>query len=354
MTTVAIENLTRHFGRTRALDDISLSIDDGHFVSFLGPSGCGKSTTLRVLAGFDACDRGRILFDGQDVAALPPEQRDIGMVFQSYALFPHMTVGQNVAFGLEMRRLPRDAIRQRVRAVLDLVHLADHSDRHPRQLSGGQQQRVALARALVIEPRILLLDEPLANLDAILREEMRVFIRELQQRIGITTIYVTHDQAEAMAMSDMIVVMFGGRVAQVAPPRDLYECPGSLQVASFVGQANYLVGHVAHDNGRLAVVTPLGTRPLDGRSAITAPAPARNILIRPESICITPPAASDAVPATVISVQYGGNLTNYVLALADGQQLHVQTATPPSHAGGDRVGVRLADAPLWVIPDCRP
>ncbi|MDT8872191.1 TOBE domain-containing protein [Komagataeibacter rhaeticus] len=142
--------------------------------------------------------------------------------------------------------------------------------------------------------------------------------------------------------------MFGGRVAQVAPPRDLYECPGSLQVASFVGQANYLAGHVAHDNGQLAVVTPLGTRPLDGRSAITAPAPARNILIRPESICITPPAASDAVPATVISVQYGGNLTNYVLALADGQQLHVQTATPPSHTGGDRVGVRLADAPCGL------
>src|SRR5258708_30460325 len=207
MTRVSIEGLAKRFGGTRALDGISLDIADGAFVSLLGPSGCGKTTTLKIVAGFEDADEGKVVFDGSDVSRVPAERRNIGMVFQNYALFPHMTVAGNLAFGLEVRRIAKPEIAKRVRDVLEMVQLAGHAERYPRQLSGGQQQRVALARALVIEPRILLLDEPLANLDAKLRDEMRGFIRDLQRRVGITTIYVTPDQAEAMTMSDLLVAM---------------------------------------------------------------------------------------------------------------------------------------------------
>ncbi|MBP0649502.1 ABC transporter ATP-binding protein, partial [Mycobacterium tuberculosis] len=230
MTEVTIRSLTKLFGSARAVDSISLTIPDGHFVSLLGPSGCGKTTTLMMIAGFLGADGGDILFDNQNVVKEPAEKRDIGMVFQNYALFPHMTVAQNLAFGLEMRKVPRADIKARCARVLDMVQLAGFEARYPRQLSGGQQQRVALARALVIEPRILLLDEPLANLDAKLREEMRFFIRDLQKRVGITTVYVTHDQSEAMTMSDTVVVMFGGRIAQAGAPAEIYERPANRMV----------------------------------------------------------------------------------------------------------------------------
>ncbi|SLN68241.1 ABC transporter ATP-binding protein [Roseisalinus antarcticus] len=217
MAEVSITSLVKRYGDALAVDDLTLTAADGQFVSLLGPSGCGKSTTLKCIAGFEEITSGTIAFDGRDISGDLPEDRDIGMVFQSYALFPHMTVRGNLAFGLEMRRVGRAEMARRVDAALEMVQLVPYADRYPSELSGGQQQRVALVRALVIEPKILLLDEPLANLDAKLRDEMRTFIRDLQQRVGITTVYVTHDQSEAMTMSDRVVVMFAGRIAQAAP-----------------------------------------------------------------------------------------------------------------------------------------
>src|SRR5215468_3209486 len=249
MTNVTISGLTKRFGGAVAVDDLSIEIGEGELVSLLGPSGCGKTTTLRSIAGFVEPDAGQILFDGVDITALPPERRNIGMVFQNYALFPHMTVRENLRFGLEMRRVPRNEMTNRIDQVLDTVQLTGLDGRYPRELSGGQQQRVALARGLVIEPAVLLLDEPLANLDAKLREEMRFFIRSLQRRVGITTMYVTHDQAEAMVISDRIVVMFDGAIAQIGSAGDIYDRPASRRVASFIGLSNFIDGTVAGTDG---------------------------------------------------------------------------------------------------------
>ncbi|MDR3513559.1 MAG: ABC transporter ATP-binding protein [Caulobacteraceae bacterium] len=348
MTEVVIQDLTKRYGAAAAVDSISLSISEGEFVSLLGPSGCGKSTTLRLVAGFDQADAGKILFDGQDVSPLPPERRDIGMVFQSYALFPHMTVAQNLAFGLQMRKAPRAVIEERVARALDLVRLDGKADRYPRELSGGQQQRVALARALVIEPRILLLDEPLANLDAKLRDEMRLFIGELQRRVGITTIYVTHDQAEAMNMSDQVVVMFKGRIEQRGSPRDIYERPNGLEVATFIGQANFLSATVTVDTGRLMAQTALGTRPLPPESD-ASPGQVLSVLVRPEALTLTDSAAPGAVSGVVELAQYNGAFTEYRIRLADQETVCVQTPGPARHSRGVGVGLRLAMDPLWPI-----
>jgi putative spermidine/putrescine transport system ATP-binding protein len=348
MTEVVIEALTKRFGDKAAVDAVSLSIGEGEFVSLLGPSGCGKSTTLRLIAGFEKADSGRILFDGRDVAPLPPERRDIGMVFQSYALFPHMTVAQNLAFGLEMRKIGRTAIRERVAKALEMVRLDAEADRFPRALSGGQQQRVALARALVIEPRILLLDEPLANLDAKLRDEMREFIVDLQRRVGITTIYVTHDQAEAMTMSDRMVVMFQGRVAQSGVPRDIYERPAGLEVARFIGQGNFLSATVASKDGRLVARTALGDRELL-QGAPCTPSGAVSVMIRPEALTLASMEEPDVVRGEIDSVHYSGNFTEYRVRLADGERVSIQVPGPGRYARGDAVGLKLAPEPLWPI-----
>jgi putative spermidine/putrescine transport system ATP-binding protein len=270
------------------------------------------------------------------------------MVFQSYALFPHMTVAQNLAFGLEMRKETRSRIRERVAHALDLVRLDGKADRYPRQLSGGEQQRVALARALVIEPRILLLDEPLANLDAKLRDEMRVFISELQRRVGITTIYVTHDQAEAMTMSDQIVVMFKGKIAQCGAPRDIYERPNGLQVAGFIGQANVLSAIAAVQDGRLAAQTALGTRALCAGVTATV-GEVLSVLVRPEALTLAAPGEPEAVAGVVESAQYGGNFTEYRIRLADQEIVSVQAPGPARHGRGAAVALRLAQDPLWPI-----
>src|SRR5437660_1951468 len=222
--------LSKHFGAKNVLDDFALEVRGGEFVTFLGPSGCGKSTALNLLAGLLAPSAGEIWLDDERLDPLPPERRGFGMVFQSYALFPHLSVFDNVACGLDVRRVPRAEGGERVRRMLALVRLTGFETRYPAQLSGGQQQRVAIARALVIEPRVLLLDEPLANLDAKLRDEMRFFIRSLQQRVGITTVYVTHDQSEAMVMSDRVVVMFDGAISQCAAPTEIYQRPATRQV----------------------------------------------------------------------------------------------------------------------------
>jgi putative spermidine/putrescine transport system ATP-binding protein len=251
MSFLVLDGLTKRYGAMIAVDRLSLCIEKGELLSLLGPSGCGKTTTLQMIAGFVEPSAGAITLDGADLLAVKPAKRGLGIVFQSYALFPHMTVGQNVAFGLEMRGVGRDDRKRRVGEALDLVGLSGFADRYPRSLSGGQQQRVALARALVIRPRVLLLDEPLSNLDAKLREEMQVELRQIQRTVGITTILVTHDQAEAMALSDRIVIMNAGRVEQIASPDRAYEEPASGFVANFLGKSNRLTGRI--DGGRLAI-----------------------------------------------------------------------------------------------------
>lgn len=235
---LTLRNLSKSYAGSKVVHSLNLDIRKGELLAFLGPSGCGKTTSLRMVAGLTPATSGRILVDGRDITVLPPYRRDMGLVFQSYALFPHMNVAKNVAFGLEMRKVPAPELRERVAQAIALVHLEGLEHRRPAELSGGQQQRVALARALVIRPSILLLDEPLSNLDAKLREGMRTEIRDIQQRLGITTVFVTHDQDEAMTMCDRVAVMNGGRLEQLGTPADLYERPASAFVASFVGRMN--------------------------------------------------------------------------------------------------------------------
>ncbi|PTE10777.1 ABC transporter ATP-binding protein [Mesorhizobium helmanticense] len=354
MTEVSIERLTKTFGSARAVDGISIRIADGEFISLLGPSGCGKTTTLKMIAGFEEASEGAIRFDGKDVVNVPAEKRDIGMVFQNYALFPHMTVDQNLAFGLEMRKIAKPEMLSRIAKVLDMVQLGGYSDRYPNQLSGGQQQRVALARALVIEPKILLLDEPLANLDAKLREEMRVFIRDLQRRVGITTVYVTHDQAEAMTMSDRVVVMFGGRIAQIGAPSDIYERPENLEVAQFVGQVNLVRGTILGGTitgpagaGKSRVASVFGDVAVDSR-ADHAPGTAVTLSLRPEAIELKP-AGQGGAQGKVMARYYSGSIIDYRIALDSSETLHVQTFPNIRIAEGDRVSVHAPADGFWLL-----
>jgi putative spermidine/putrescine transport system ATP-binding protein len=349
MTEVSIERLTKTFGSARAVDGISIRIADGEFISLLGPSGCGKTTTLKMIAGFEEASEGAIRFDGKDVVNVPAEKRDIGMVFQNYALFPHMTVDQNLAFGLEMRKIAKPEMLSRIAEVLDMVQLGGYSDRYPNQLSGGQQQRVALARALVIEPKILLLDEPLANLDAKLREEMRVFIRDLQRSVGITTVYVTHDQAEAMTMSDRVVVMFGGRIAQIGAPSDIYERPENPEVAQFVGQVNLVKGTItgAAGPGKSRVASGFGEVAVDSR-ADHAPGTSVTLSLRPEAIELKP-AGQGGAQGKVTARYYSGSIIDYRIALDSGETLHVQTFPNIRIAEGDRVSVHAPADGFWLL-----
>ena len=240
MSFLTLTDISKIFKETAAVADFNLNVTRGEFVSFLGPSGCGKTTTLRMIAGFETPSTGSIEIDGEDVTYRPPNRRNVGMVFQSYALFPNMTVGDNIGFGLKVTKRPADEIRKTVKEMLDLIHLGEHGARYPYQLSGGQQQRIALARALAIHPQVLLLDEPLSALDAKIRVELRSEIRRIQQELGITTIYVTHDQEEALSLSDRVVVMNAGRVEQIGAPFRIYNYPSSSFVASFIGQLNLL------------------------------------------------------------------------------------------------------------------
>lgn len=353
MTAVSLVGLVKRYGQAVAVDGISLEVQTGEFISLLGPSGCGKTTTLKCLAGFETIDQGRILFDGADVSVLPPEQRDIGMVFQSYALFPHMTVFGNLAFGLEMRRMASADIAKRVQAVLELVQLDGFGARYPRELSGGQQQRVALARALVIEPKILLLDEPLANLDATLRNDMRTFIRDLQKRVGITTLYVTHDQAEAMTMSDRVVVMFGGRIAQADAPEAIYNAPASAQVAGFVGQANLFEGRAQTlPDGTRAVVCAAGT--LIGHALLPlGEGQAACIMARPEAIALEADNGAALAPGqmrgTIAARYFHGAFADYRVTVGR-QDVSVQALPSAPYRAGDTVLLRPDPNRLWAIP----
>ena len=303
-------------GEIYAARDVRLDIRPGEFLTLLGPSGCGKTTTLRVVAGFEKPDAGRIRFDGQDVTDLPANQRNIGFVFQNYALFPHLSIFENVAYGLRVRGVSEEAIAKRVGNVLALVGLAGYDLQFSSQLSGGEQQRVALARAIVIEPRVLLFDEPLSNLDAKLRVQMRHEIRALQQRLGITTVYVTHDQEDAMAVSDRIAVMSDGSVVQEGSAEDLYYRPASPFVAGFVGRVNLIPGTIARAaDGRLGIAA-LGTLIATGDIASSfQPGETVKLVVRPESIAIGGDGEGD-LRAKVVSRTFLGEKTEYVFDCA--------------------------------------
>jgi putative spermidine/putrescine transport system ATP-binding protein len=337
-TGVAVEfaGVRRTFGTTTALDGLDLDLAPGELLALLGPSGCGKTTALRILAGFDRPDGGTVRVDGQDVTRVPANRRDMGMVFQAYSLFPNLDVAANVAFGLRMRKV--DASRRRARAaeLLELVGLADAAGRYPHQLSGGQQQRVALARALAIEPRVLLLDEPLSALDALVRAQLRDEIRRLQLAVGITTLFVTHDQAEALSIADRVGVMRSGRLEQVGPPDEVYARPATPFVAEFVGAMNRLPG-VLRAAGR---VTVLGTEVAADDPAGHAVGAEVDVLVRPEAVEVRADPGGDA---RVVTRTFLGPVTRVTVALTDGTEL---LADAPSHlaptAPGEPVTVRLA------------
>ena len=316
---VELKEVSKHFGPVVAVDTVSLSIGDGEFFSLLGPSGCGKTTTLRLIAGFELPTEGDVYIDGQLQGETPPYRRPVNTVFQNYALFPHMTVFRNVAFGLEMQKVPKGDIRQRVLEALEMVQLPGMENRKPHQLSGGQQQRVALARALVNRPQVLLLDEPLGALDLKLRKAMQLELKALQARVGITFVYVTHDQEEALTMSERIAVMNHGQVLQVGPPEEIYEQPTDRFVADFIGETNFLEGQARESQAGEAAVVVGGVLtlyvPMEGRVEIGEEV---TVAIRPEKISLhAEPAGPRAIPGIVQEVIYTGTDTRYLVQLTE-------------------------------------
>jgi putative spermidine/putrescine transport system ATP-binding protein len=338
MAKVSLVHLRKQFDSSVAVDDFSLEIEDGELVTFLGPSGCGKTTTLRMIAGFVAPTHGKILIDGEDVTQTRPHKRNTGMVFQRYALFPHMTVAENIAFGLEMHKVPPAARQQRVATVLDMVRMTGFKDRYPRQLSGGQQQRVAIARALAIQPQVFLLDEPLSNLDAKLRQAVREEIRELQQSLGLTTVFVTHDQEEALAMSDRMVIMHKGTVQQVGKPSDVYERPVNLLVADFLGKMNFFRGRPIADH---AFLTATGTV----LSVAALRADTQCVGVRPERMLLSSqPQLDNSIQVKVTSVAYLGPQIEVTLMDAGNELIRCQL----SNAAGIDTQVFQSGAEVFV------
>jgi spermidine/putrescine transport system ATP-binding protein len=350
---VRLEGVTKRFGDQVAVDNVSLEIRDGEFFSLLGPSGCGKTTLLRMIAGFDTPDQGRVIIGGKDMTEVPPYLRPVNTVFQNYALFPHMTVEQNIAFGLRMKKMPRDEIARRVQWVLELINLPGYEKRRTDQMSGGQRQRIALARALVNEPEVLLLDEPLSALDLKLRQELRVDLMNLQEQLGITFIFVTHDQEEALVMSDRIAVMNKGRIEQLGPTEEIYELPQTAFVAKFIGDSNLIPAQAIEPR---KVRTPLGEFVLDDEDAL---APGQEVLlsIRPEKIRLfrEKPSLPNVFSAKVDDIIYTGSENQYLL-LADGQRLMCKTLNQdiqePGHeefAYDEEVWVAFTPEKLVVI-----
>lgn len=352
-----LENITKVFpprgtgSEVTAVHDVSLDIEKGELVTLLGPSGCGKTTTLRMIAGFEFPTLGRIILDGQEINSLPPHKREMSMVFQSYAIFPHLTVFENIAYGLNVQRLSKSVIKERVNKVLELVHLEGYGDRAPTQLSGGQQQRVALARALIMEPKVLLMDEPLSNLDAKLREEMRTEIRRIQKEMNITSVYVTHDQIEAMTLSDRIVVMNQGIIEQIGTPVEIYRFPNSRFVANFIGRANFVPGVVQEQQERKLTVKALGEvialkniqREFNKQEAVT-------LIIRPEMIRIKK--TGELFKGVIRRAVYLGDVIEYDVEVSG--QLITGLETDPYmmelFPEGEQVTVGCAEGCIQVLP----
>ena len=323
MVSITIENVVKMFGQVRAVDNVSLRIEKGELFFLLGPSGCGKTTLLRLIAGFYQPDGGRILFADNDVSGVPPHKRNTGMVFQNYALWPHMSVSDNLTFGLEMRRIPPAERKERVEQVLDMVQMREYADRAPNQLSGGQQQRVALGRALVLEPDVVLMDEPLSNLDAKLRLEMREQIKRIHDQLGLTMVYVTHDQSEALSMADRMVIMKGGSISQINTPREIYNRPTSAFVADFIGETNLMEGKVTGVGEGATVETSAGkllsSVVYDGVQV----GDAVYCSIRPERLDVLADGqpCQNVIAGEVVRAVYLGDHEQYFLKLQDGMEL---------------------------------
>ncbi len=352
---LTLDHITKKFpgrgqeGLVTAVDDLSLEIGKGEFFTFLGPSGCGKTTTLRLIAGFEFPTSGKIILDGRQLEDVPPNKRDMAMVFQSYAIFPHLSVFENIAYGLRIKKFSNDDIRRKVGQIMTLTKLTGLENRMPNQMSGGQQQRVSLARALVVEPKVLLFDEPLSNLDAKLREEMRFEIRDLQRRLNITSIYVTHDQEEALALSDRIAIMNRGKLAQLGTPEEIYELPRSKFVADFIGLANFLPAHVRALEDNRARVT-VGDKELTVTSMPTAaPGQPALIFIRPSDVQIVNGDASATNEAAVqnvlrgqiIKATYLGEKFDYRVRIGESAELRVQTRGARRYQDGEAVQLFL-------------
>ena len=331
-----------------AVEDLDLDVRPGEFLTLLGPSGCGKTTTLNMIAGFLTPDRGSIVLDGQDVGGLPPDRRDTAMVFQQYALFPHLTVGQNVAYGLRMRKRPKAEIRTRVADALDRVGLAGREDRLPLQLSGGQQQRVALARAIVVRPKVLLFDEPLSNLDPKLREQLRLEIKHLQRELGVTSVFVTHDQTEALVMSDRIAVMRDGHIEQLDTPDRIYRDPANAFVAGFIGQSNLVPGVCVAATATECTVRLSTSDVVTARHTGVAEGAAVRVLLRPEALRL---GESGGIEGLVTEVVNEGNLATVVLDVAGG--LRVAVPDPGASAlpsPGDKAAVVIPPGAALALP----
>jgi len=341
---VRLEDLSRHYGPVVALDHLDLTLAPGELIALLGPSGCGKTTTLRLLAGLEDADTGRITVGGKDVTGLSAAKRDMGMVFQAYSLFPNMTVRQNVAFGLRVRKISADQRDKRALEMLDLVGLSAQADRYSHQLSGGQQQRVALARALAIEPQVLLLDEPLSALDAKVRAQLRDEIRRIQLEVGITTLFVTHDQEEALAIADRVGVMRDGRLEQLAPPTEVYSRPATSFVAEFVGLSNRLPGEVRDGEVHVRGITlPLVERDVPGGQVVA--------LVRPEAVSLASDAAAESGPLTgaVIAVTFLGATSRVTVDLGDTTVLaQLPTSDAAALSAGSRVTLAIRRDPVLV------
>ncbi len=349
MTQVILDKIQKVYpgGEEAAVDDFSLEIPTGKLVAFLGPSGCGKTTTLKMIAGLIHPTAGRILFDGEDVLPIPAEKRGAVMVFQNYLLFPYMSVGDNVGFGLKMRGAKKRVIAERVGEMLALVKLPDIAKRRPSQLSGGQQQRVALARALITEPRVLLLDEPLSNLDAHLRDEMRELILSIQRELAVTTVFVTHDQEEAVLLADQIALMFDGLLLQYASPAEFYQRPISERAARFFGGVNFIPAR--RENG--LVRTGIGDFHFDAQESERAPSGATVLTIRPEQIQLNEATGHNTVKGLIRERIYVGTYTRYKIRLDDHEIEAIRSADLPGSIDvGDEVDVHFPSDRIWIVP----
>ena len=355
MSAVTLQDIVKRFGSFTAVHRTTLEIPEGAFVTLLGPSGCGKTTNLRMIAGLLDPSEGEILIGGKRVNDVPIHKRNLGLVFQNYALFPHKTVAENVAFGLKYRDVPKSDIPAKVQAALELVQLPNVGDRYPKELSGGQQQRIALARAIVIEPDVLLLDEPLSALDANLREDMRVELKRIQERIGVTTVFVTHDQSEALAMSDLIVVMSEGRVEQVGKPEEVYNTPASEFVANFLGASNILTAKCTDHAEAVMLEEPTFGRikvPAAKAPNLKGTGPAK-LVLRAEKLLLSKTPATEgviSVPATVETVDYQGQAVRYFVRAGEAQLQAINMIDERPFAVGDAVHLHLRPQDCAALP----